>query len=65
MVVDALLVVPDADVSHESALDLFDASDAAVLVVLDGELLDPLLAMRREMAPLSHSALGVVVDPPA
>jgi len=65
MEVDALLVVPDVDVSHESALDLFDASDAAVLLVLDGELLDPLLAMRREMDSLGHSALGVVVDPPA
>jgi hypothetical protein len=65
MDVDTLLVVPDADMSHESALDLFDASDAAVLVVLDGELLDPLLAMRREMDSLGHVALGVVVDPPA
>ncbi len=65
MDVDAILVVPDADVNHESALDLFDASDAAVLVVLDGELLDPLFAMRREMDSLGHAALGVVVDPPA
>jgi uncharacterized metal-binding protein len=64
MEVDTVLVVPDVDVSHESALDLFDTSDATVLVVLDGELLDPLLAMRREMDSLGHAALGVVVDPP-
>jgi hypothetical protein len=62
---DVVLVVPDASLDQGTLLSLVELSDTIVVVVRNGEWLEPLATTRRELRSLGRDPLGVVVDPPA
>lgn len=59
---DLIVLVPVVDVEHDVLLDLILLADVSVVSVRTGELLEPLVTLRRDFDALGREPHGVVAD---
>jgi hypothetical protein len=59
---DLLVLVPVVDVEHDVLLDLMLLADVSVVAVRTGELIEPLVTLRRDFDALGREPHGVVAD---
>ena len=59
---DLVVLVPVVDVEHDVLLDLMLLADVSVVAVRTGEVIEPLVTLRRDFDALGREPHGVVAD---